>query len=108
MLKNIIAIILLSILVILFMPWAQKGLQYLVQVHDWVSDSLKDVFSMGETGTDIRQLIAILAVPVIITLIPTLIYRLARHAWFPWALHVLWMIWLIEISAIVLLYAPPK
>ena len=108
MLKNIIAIIVLSILVILFMPWVQQGLTTLVNAHDWVGEALKQVFSVGEAGNIIRQLLALLAIPALISLIPVLIYWLARHSWFPWTAQLVWAIWLIQTSAIVLLYAPPK
>lgn len=107
MLKNIIIVTILSVLVILFMPWAQKSLLYLVSVHDWINEHLKEIFSVGQAGTIIRQLISLLAVPLLFSLIPILIYWLAKHSWLPWTPHVIWVIWLIETSAIVLLYAPP-
>jgi len=108
MLKNSIAIVVLSVLVILFMPWVQQGLTLLVDAHDWVGDALKQVFSVGEAGNVIRQLLALLAIPILISLVPLLIYWLAKHSWFPWTAQLIWMIWLVQTSAIVLLYASPK
>jgi len=108
MLKHIITLIVLTILVILFMSHVQQALGWLVSAHDWVDDSLRQVFSMGATGNVIRQLLALLAMPILLSLIPMIIYWLTKHTWFPWTLHLVWAIWLIQTSAIVLLYAPPK
>lgn len=108
MFKNIAAIIALSLLVIFFMSAAQQVLTLLVNAHDWVAEALKQVFSVGEVGNVIRQLLALLAIPVLVSLVPVLIYWLAKHSWFPWTAPLIWMVWLIQTSAIVVLYTPPK
>ncbi len=104
MLKHITAVVVLSILVIVGMPYVQQGLQFLLLGHEWLSDLLKDVFSGGQAGNIIRQLIALLVIPVIIALIPAVIYWLVRRSWFPWFMEVVWVVWLIQTSALVVLY----
>ncbi len=104
MLKQLIAIIAISILVILGMTYAQQGLQFIVSAHDWISDTLKDVFSGGQAGNLIRELIALLAVPVVAALIPTLIYWLIKRSWFPYFMQIVGVLWLAQTAALVVLF----
>ncbi len=104
MIKQIIAIILFSILLTIGMSYAQQGLQYIVSAHDWISDLLTQVFSGGQAGNIIRSSITILTLPVLIALVPTLIYWIAKRSWFPYFVDVIWVILLIESSALAILY----
>lgn len=103
MFKQIIAIVLFSVGIILAMPYAQQGLSWLLSAHDWVSDILTDVFSDGNTGNILRQLIALLAVPILVGLVPAIIYWVIRHTWFPYFMQLVWIIWLVQTAALVVL-----
>ncbi|EKD54178.1 MAG: hypothetical protein ACD_60C00119G0024 [uncultured bacterium] len=107
MLKHIIAIIILSIVIIVGMSYAQQGLQYLLSAHDWVSDMLKQVFSVGPAGSVIRQLIALLVIPVLTSFIPALIYWLTTRHKLPYFMELVWVIWLIQTAALVITFKPP-
>lgn len=107
MLKQIIAIIVLSILTVMAMPYAQHGLQELMTGYEWISNNLMQVFAGSEAGSLIRKLIALLAIPVIVGVIPALIYWIAKRKWFPYFMEFLWVTWLIQTAAIVMLYKPP-
>ncbi len=104
MIKHIVAIIVISIIVIVGMPYVQQGLHILIAVHDWLSNLLTDVFSGGQAGNITRQLITLLAIPVVVALIPTVIFWLARRMWFPYFMELVWIIWLVQTSALVVLY----
>ena len=104
MIKQIIAILLFSVLVTIGMSYAQQGLQYVIQAHDWISDLLTQVFSGGQIGNIIRNTITLLTIPVLIALIPALIYWIVKRSWFPYFIDVLWVILLIESSALAILY----
>lgn len=109
MLKHVAAIIILSIIVLLAMPQVQHGLNLLLTAHDWIANILKEVFSAGNAGNLSRQLIALLGIPVIVGFIPALSYWLAKRMWLPFFMEVVWVIWLIQTSALVVLFkaAPP-
>ena len=108
MIKQIIAIIVLSIGVIFSMPYLQQGLQLLLSMHDWIADMLTQVFSVGEAGDLVRQLIALLAAPLVIGLIPAFIYWLVKRSWFPYFMEFVWVTWLVQASALAIVYqAPP-
>ncbi len=104
MLKQIIVIILLSLAITVGMPYAQQGLQYLLLAHDWVADVLTGVFSGGQAGNIIRNLLTLLAIPVLVGLVPTIIYWIAKRKWFPYFMDIVWIIWLVQTSALVILY----
>lgn len=104
MLKHIIAIVVISLLVIIGMSYAQHLVQWLVDAHDWISNLLMQVFSVGEAGSIIRQLIALLAIPLVLGLIPAIIYWLAKRGWFPYFMEVVWVVWFIQTSALVVLF----
>lgn len=104
MVKHIIAIILLSVVILFTMAYAQQGLELLISVHDWISEILTEVFSDGDIGDISRQLIALLVVPVIIGLIPAVIYWIIHHSWFPYFMQFVWVIWLVQTAALVVLF----
>ena len=104
MLKHVAAIVILSILVITSMTYAQQGLNYLLSAHDWLSEMLTDVFSGGNTGNLIRQLLALLIIPVLIGFVPAFIYWLVKRHWFPYFMELVWAIWLVQTAALVILY----
>ncbi len=104
MIKQISAIILFSVLVTIGMPYAQQGLQYLISAHDWISDTLTQVFSGGQAGNIIRNVITLLTIPILIGLIPTLIYWIAKRSWFPYFIDIVWVVLLVEASALAILY----
>lgn len=104
MLKQAIAIIILSILIVSFMPYAQTGQQFLLDAHTWISDTLANVFAGGQAGSLIKQLLALLAVPILVGLVPVAIYWLAKRHWFPYFMELVWVCWLVQTSALVILY----
>ena len=47
MIKQLIAIIVLSIGVIWAMPYVHQGLEVLLSLHNWIAEALTEVFSGG-------------------------------------------------------------
>jgi hypothetical protein len=103
-LKHSIAIILLSFFVITTMAYAQHALEFLVAAHDWVADVLTQVFSGGTAGDLTRKLIALLAVPLLIGLIPALIYWIIKRSWFPHFMQLVWVVWLVQVAALIVVF----
>jgi hypothetical protein len=104
MLKHLIALILISIAIIVGITYAQIGLQWLVNAHDWVANILMDVFSGGKAGDITRQLLALLAIPVAVGLVPVIIYGFAKRQMFPYFMTFVWVIWLVQTAALVIQY----
>ena len=106
MFKHIIIIILLSIVVLLAMPHAQLILRGLLSAHDVVAEVLRKVFAGDDIGNLIRELIALLAIPVLIGLVPVLIFWLIRRQWFPYFVYFVWFTWLVQTAALIAIYTP--
>lgn len=104
MVKQLVAIVALSIAVILSMSYAHEGIQMLLNAHEWVSQALTDVFSMGQAGNLVRGLIALLSVPIFISLVPAVTYWIIRRHWFPYFMELVWVIWLVQAGALIVLY----
>ncbi len=108
MLKHIVVILLLSVVVLLAMSHVQMGLQGLLSAHDWVAETLKQVFSGGQTGNLIRELIALLVIPSVVGLIFVALYWLIKRHWFPYFIYVVWFVWLVQTAALIAIYSPKK
>jgi hypothetical protein len=104
MFKQIIAIFCLSLLVITGMGYAQHVLEFLVAAHDWVAEILTQVFSGGTAGDMTRKLIALLAAPILIGLIPALIYWIVKRSWFPHFMQMVWVVWLVQAAALIVVF----
>jgi hypothetical protein len=104
MLKQLIVLILLSIGIVFAMSYAQIGVQWLLNAHDWISEVLTDVFSGGQAGNVARSFIALLSVPILAGLIPSLIYWAARRQWFPYFMEIVWVVWLVQAGALIVAY----
>lgn len=104
MIKQVIALIALSVGVVLSMSYAQQGVEWLVTAHQWVSQLLTEVFSGGQAGNIARGLIALLSIPVIIGLVPTVVYWVVRRHWFPYFMEIVWVVWLIQAGALIVMY----
>lgn len=104
MLKHIIALIVLSLLAVLGIAYAHQAVEILLSVHNWISDTLMEVFAGGEAGSLAKNIIAILSVPILIGLIPALLYWMIKRSWFPYFMQIVWIVWLIQISALAIAY----
>ena len=103
MLKQAIALVVLSIGVIFAMSYAQQAIQLLITAHDWVAQLLTDVFSGGQAGNLARGLLSLLAIPVFLGLLPTLLYWVIRRNWFPYFMEVVWVVWLVQVGALIVI-----
>lgn len=102
MLKQIIALIIFSVAIVLSMSYAQQVVHVLINAHDWISQILTDVFSGGQAGNLARGLIALLSMPILIGLVPAMIYWLVKRHWFPYFMQIVWVVWLIQAGALVM------
>lgn len=105
MLKSVIALltlIALSILIILFMPYAQQVLEWLSSAHNWVAEVLTQVFSGGQAGDLTRKLLSLLAIPFFIGLIPVITFWLIKRSMLPYFMQIVWVTWLIQTAVLII------
>lgn len=104
MIKQLIALVAGSAAVVLTMSYDQHVLQFLISAHDWISQGLADVFSGGQAGSLIKGLIALLSVPILIGLVPAIIYWVIKRHWFPYFMEIVWIVWLVQVGALAVMY----
>jgi hypothetical protein len=104
MLKQVIALLVLSVVIVLSMSYVQHGVHWLLNAHDWVTQLLADVFSGGQAGSLLKGLIALLSIPILVGLLPAAIYWLIRRNWFPYFMEIVWIVWLVQAGALVMMY----
>src|SRR3990167_4525725 len=110
MLKQILSlfvIIAISALVVFFMPQAQQVLHLLVDAHDWIADVLTAVFNGGHACNIARELVALLCIPLLAGLIPAILFFVIRKRWLPCFMEIVWVIWLLQAGALIMIYAGP-
>ncbi len=103
MLKKTIVLIAVSTIVIFSMSYAQQAVQLLLEAHNWISQLLTDVFSGGEAGNIARGLIALLCIPFLVGLAPTIVYWAAKRHVFPYFMDIVWIVWLVQVGALLVM-----
>jgi len=99
-LKHILALLVFSILFVFCMPYFHQGAEWLIFAHDWISDQLKQLFTVGQSGNVARQLIALLAIPVLAGLVPAILFWIIRRQWLPVFMSIVWIVWLLQIGVL--------
>ena len=100
MFKHIILILALSVAIVMATPYAQQIIQWLLLAHSWINNMLTNIFTGGEAGNIVRELIALLSMPILIGLIPAILYWMVRRHWFPWFMEIVWIVWLLQAGAL--------
>ena len=104
MLKQSILLVAISIVIILSMSYAKQGIEMLLYAHDWISQLLTDVFTVGQAGNLVRELITLLSIPLIAGFIPALVYWGIKRHFFPYFMQIVWIVWLIQVGALIVMY----
>ncbi len=100
MLKQILLVFVASILVILVMPQFARFLHELVGLHGMLSQDLALIFSGEFLGKILRHSLALLIIPLLVSLIPAGIYWLIKRREMPYWAHWLWILWLLLATAL--------
>lgn len=101
MFKNLLIIIILSAAVILAMPYFRTGIHALINLHSILINFLNGIFAGGRIATSIKQLIALLFIPLAIITVINIIYWLFTKRWLPRSAEIMWGLWIILAVAII-------
>jgi hypothetical protein len=101
MLKNLLIIIVLSALVVLTMPYCHTGIQGLISFHHMIINFLNKIFADGNIAIFLKQLIALLFIPLAIIAVINIIYWLFTKRWLPRSAEIMWGLWIILAVAII-------
>src|SRR3990167_10236381 len=95
MTKQIILIILLSVVTILFQEQLSHVLDSVVFVHNRIAEALRLIFADDNVGRLIQDMIALLLIPVICGLLVASVFWLIKRAQMPHIMAVIWVVWLV-------------
>jgi hypothetical protein len=98
--KQMLALIVLTLIVLFANSQINAGLHYLIDFHQWISDSLATIFSTGKVGDVIKGLFALLLVPCLIAGVTAIIYWAMKRATMPYIKEIIWLSWLIQAVAV--------
>ncbi|WP_045095876.1 hypothetical protein [Legionella fallonii] len=102
MLRQSIIYLLLSILVVVFARYAHLLIVYIDMFFAYVNYHLAPIFSQTGWGPIIRKVIVLMLMPIIITAIPALIYRLIKGHDMPNFIAIVWIVWAVIVLSNIL------
>lgn len=103
MLRQSIIYLILSILVVIFARYAHLLIVYIDMFFTYVNYQLTPIFSQTGWGLVIRKILVLMLMPLIITAIPALIYRLIKGQDMPHFIAIVWVIWTVIVLSDILI-----
>lgn len=104
MINKLIALVIISVLVVFFPAYTEQVMSWVLMFHAWVVDFLANIFSDGQLGRVIRDLLGLIAFPVVVGLVPAIIFWIAKRRLFPYFVMFVWSAWLLQLGALVVLH----
>ena len=95
MLKQGLFYLLLSLLAVVFSRYGHMVVIWVDMLYTAINAKLAMVFSSGYLGETVRKVLVLAVLPVAITAIPALIYRVVKGSSMPWFFEITWMVWLV-------------
>jgi hypothetical protein len=102
MLRHVLALIIFSILIILFRSEFAVFLHYIGYWHSWLGEKMLLLFSTSTTGELVSHVLALVLIPILIALIPAFLYWVIRRHEMPYLAIVTWILWIILSTIVVL------
>ncbi len=100
MFKQVVLMIILSILTIFFLSVVHQVFHFLATMYIAASEQLSTVFSGGQMGRLVQQALVLIVIPVVIGLFINLIYYLIKRSSMPVLMPFIWLVWLLLVGSI--------
>lgn len=102
MLRQSLIYLILSILVVILADYANLIIVYIDMFFTFVSLKLTPIFSQTGWGLIIRKVLVLMLMPIVITAIPALIYKVIKGKEMPHFIAITWVIWTIIVISDIL------
>lgn len=102
MFKQLSILIILSTVLLIFAQHTQLMLSYLDASHTLLNAKLSYIFNTSTAGNTTQEVTCLLAIPLLLTVLPAVIYWLFKRKAMPYFYHVLWTIWIILFTTLIL------
>lgn len=101
MVKQIVLIISLSACVIFFKTQLNHLLEVLIHIHNYIYLSLHMIFSDGNVGRLIQDMISLLLIPFMGGLMVATVFWMFKREAMPHTLGLVWVVWLILVITMI-------
>ena len=101
MFKQVMVILLLSVVVIFFKNQLAHVLDWLVAAHNYFAQKLHFIFSNDRIGRIIQDLIALLIIPILCGFLVLAIGWIIKRGAMPHVMVVVWTVWLVLLVTMV-------
>src|SRR5579872_6900741 len=102
MLRHTLIYLILSILIVVLAKYAHLLIVYIDMFFTYINIQLTPIFSQTGWGLIIRKILVLMLLPIIITGIPALIYRVIKGKDMPHFIPIAWIIWTIIVLSDIL------
>jgi hypothetical protein len=103
MLRQSLIYLLLSVLIVVFSRYAHLLIVYIDLFFTYINLKLTPIFSQTGWGLIIRKVLVLMLMPIIITGIPALLYRVIKGREMPHFIAIVWVIWTIIVLSVILI-----
>ncbi len=104
MLKQSLLYLILSVLIIIFAQYVHIVMIYINVMYTFITLHLAPLFSQGSLGFMIRQLLTLMALPLLLASLPALIYRGIKGKTMPYFIETTWILWIILVFSQVIVH----
>lgn len=95
MAKQLTIYLIISLLVIIFHKYFNLAIFYIDTFYNYINFKIAPIFSHTYLGIIIRKTLILMIVPILITLIPAIIYRVVKGNKMPYFMVIVWFLWFI-------------
>ena len=103
MLRQSLIYLALSILIVIFAKYAHLLVVYIDLFFTHINVRLSPIFSQTGWGLVIRKIIVLMALPIMLTAAPALVYRGIKGHEMPHFISIMWVIWTIIVLSDILI-----
>lgn|SRR3990167_3305577 len=100
LIKNVLFLIVLSIVAIFFQNQLMAVLHGIMSVHHQIIKGLSSIFSIEGAGEIVQSVLALLLMPVVIGICFGIAHFLMKQQHFPHTMSVIWVCWAVLLTAV--------
>ena len=104
MLNRSLIYLFINILVVLFAKYIQQILSYINTFYHWVAIKLMPIFQQIGLGKPLEKIVLLVVIPIAITGVIALIYRLIKGQDMPHFIAITWCLWLVIVLSNLLIH----
>ncbi len=98
MIKQLLYLIVLSIVVVFFKTQFHSVINFAVYLHEHLISVLNKVFSDDKTGQLIQAMLALILIPCAVGLVVSGIYWAIKRSSMPRTMQIIWITWLVLLT----------